>query len=255
MSSMLFVMRLSFVLGWQDVKQAYRRSSIGPFWITGGMAVQIATMGLVFGLIFKIDLRDYLPFLAISIVTWGLVSAALNEGALSFINAESLIRQLPLSPFVHLMRVLWKNLITFSHNFAILPLVFLVVNHPISLCLILFSPGLLLLTVNLFWMSALLAIVSTRYRDVPPILASLVTIAFYVTPVMWLPNLLGDNRVAHALLGFNPLYHLIQIVRLPLLGELPTPENWYLSGLISIIGWGFALVAIRKYKNKIAYWV
>jgi ABC-type polysaccharide/polyol phosphate export permease len=255
MKKFIDILKLSQLLGWQDVKQAYRRSAIGPFWITGGMAVQIATMGFVFGLIFKIHLQDYLPFLASSIVIWGLVSTSLNEGALSFISAESLIRQLPLSPFVHLLRVLWKNLITFAHNFVILPIVFLAVWHPINWTIVLLIPGLVLLAVNLLWFSVVLGVLSTRYRDAPPILASLVTIAFYVTPVMWLPNLIGNNQVAHSLLGFNPLYHLIQIVRLPLLGNVPTPENWYLSTLLAIVGWGLSTVVMRKYKNKIAYWV
>jgi len=233
MKKFIDILKLSQLLGWQDVKQAYRRSAIGPFWITGGMAVQIATMGFVFGLIFKINLQDYLPFLASSIV----------------------IRQLPLSPFVHLLRVLWKNLITFAHNFVILPIVFLAVWHPINWTIVLLIPGLVLLAVNLLWFSVVLGVLSTRYRDAPPILASLVTIAFYVTPVMWLPNLIGNNQVAHSLLGFNPLYHLIQIVRLPLLGNVPTPENWYLSTLLAIVGWGLSTVVMRKYKNKIAYWV
>jgi ABC-type polysaccharide/polyol phosphate export permease len=219
------------------------------------MAVQIATMGIVFGLIFKINLHDYLPFLASSIVIWGLISASLNEGALGFISAESLIRQLPLNPYVHLLRVLWKNLITFAHNFAILPIVFIAVWHPVNFALLLFVPGLALLAINLLWISAILGLLSTRYRDAPPILTSLVTMAFYVTPIMWLPNLIGDSQVAHLLLGLNPLYHLVQIVRLPVLGQFPTPENWSISLVLAIAGWLLATLVMRKYKNRIAYWV
>lgn len=255
MSSMLFVLRLSILLGWQDVKQAYRRSAIGPFWITGGMAVQVATMSLVFGLIFKADLKHYLPFLAISIVLWGFISASLTDGSNSFINADQIIRQLPLSPFVHTLRAFWKSIFTLAHNAIILPIVLVAVLQPIGLQTLLVIPGLILLALNLNWISMILAIASVRFRDLPPIVTSILTIAFYVTPVMWYPELIGNNTVAHFLLGLNPLYHLIQIVRLPLLNQMPTADNWYLSALFACVGWLVAILVVRRYQHKIAYWV
>jgi lipopolysaccharide transport system permease protein len=89
----------------------------------------------------------------------------------------------------------------------------------------------------------------------PPIVNSLITIAFYVTPVMWFPSLIGDNQLAHLLLGLNPFYHLLQIVRLPVLGELPTIENWGLSLLFAGLGWAAALAIFKKFRTQIAYWV
>jgi lipopolysaccharide transport system permease protein len=41
------------MLGWQDVRQRYRRSALGPFWLTISMGVMIGTIGVVFGQIFK----------------------------------------------------------------------------------------------------------------------------------------------------------------------------------------------------------
>jgi len=248
-------LRLGAMLAWQDIRQSYRRSAVGPFWLTIGMAIQIVTMGFVFGLIFKTEIKEYLPFLAASIIIWGLIASTINEGCLSFISAEGMIKQINLPHTVYIVRTVLKNLITSSHNFVILPLVFLAFSKAASFSLTLLIPGIILLTLNLGWVVLLLGMVTSRYRDMQPIVGSLTTVGFFLTPVMWSPDLIGNNELAHLLLGLNPLYHWIQIVRLPILGQWPTLENWVLSLAIAGIGWALTLLVYNKYKNMIAYWV
>lgn len=248
-------LRLAALLGWQDVRQAYRRSVVGPFWITGGMAIQIATMGFVFSLIFKSDLENYLPFLASSIIIWGFMSAVISEGCLSYIAGEAIIKQLKIPLYVHVLRVVWKNIITFGHNLIILPLLFLVIRQAVSWQIVFVIPGLLVLIVNLTWLATLLGSLSSRFRDLPPIITSLLTVAFYLTPVMWYPTLIGNNQLAHLLLGLNPFYHLLQIIRLPLLGGTPTIENWMISISFALFGWLGTNILMRRIQKKIAYWV
>ncbi len=243
------------MLGFQDIKQAYRRSAFGPFWLTIGMAVQIVTMGLVFGIIFKTELPEYLPFLATSIMFWGLISTSINDGCMTFISSEAMIKQLNLHHLQYVLRTVWKNLVAAGHNFLILPLVLLFVFRFPGWPLLSLLPGILLLIVNITWVVWLLGMLSARYRDMPQIIASAMTIAFYVTPVMWYPELIENNALAHLLLGLNPIYHWLQIVRLPIMGEWPTWENWGLALISAGIGWCVTLVAHKKTKNMIAYWV
>lgn len=246
---------MAFVLGWQDIRQAYRRSSLGPYWITIGMAVQITAMGLVFGLIFKSELVDYLPFLATSIIFWGLISASINEGCMTFINSEAMIKQLDIPHFVYVIRTVWRNTLSALHNLVILPILFLIFWKSPSWALLSFLPGFAVLILNLTWVVWLIGMLSARFRDSPPIVGSLVTIAFYVTPVMWYPKLIEDNAIAHLLLGLNPIYHWLQIVRLPILGQFPTWENWGLALLSAGFGWAVTIGAYKKYRHMIAFWV
>jgi ABC-type polysaccharide/polyol phosphate export permease len=246
---------LPLMLGWQDVRQSYRRSVAGPFWLTIGMAVQIVTMGIVFGLIFKTEVAEYLPFLATSIIFWGLISTSINEGCLTFISSEAMIKQLNLPHFHYVLRTIWRNIVSAGHNLVILPLVLLVFWKFPGWTLISVLPGLMILVMNITWVVWLVGMISARFRDMPPIVASIMTIAFYVTPVMWYPKLIENNTLAHLLLGLNPVYHWLQIVRLPILGQWPTWENWGLALLSAGIGWAITLAAYKKYKNMIAYWV
>ena len=219
------------------------------------MAVQIGTMAVVFGLIFKSEMSEYLPFITLSIIFWGFLASVLNEGCQAFIAGEAIIKQVHLPFYVHIVRVVWRNVVVLGHNSVIVPVVLLVVGSPTGFAMFLAVPGLILTALNLTWMGWLLAMVSARYRDMPPIVFSMLTVALYLTPVMWYPRLIGDDVFAHFLLGLNPFYHLLQLVRLPLLNQVPTPENWLIALSMAGLGWLLVLAAMKKYRSKIAYWV
>ena len=249
------VFRIGFTLGWQDIKQSYRRSALGQIWITIGMAVMIAALGFVFGLIFGAPMEVFLPYLASGIIMWGLLSGIINDGTQAFIQAEGMIKQIPLSKLTHLVRVVWRNVLTTAHNIVIFPLVLLAVGAPISWTLILWPFGVFIAILGVSGLALFLAILATRFRDLPPIVSSLVTIGFYVSPVIWMPSSLGDKDLAHLVLGLNPFYHLLQISRLPLLGQVPTWQNWVIALVVAIVLWTVALATYNKLKNRIAYWV
>lgn len=245
---------IGLMLGWQDLRQAYRRSKLGQFWITAGMMLQIATIGVVFGLIFKVTLQEYLPFVSTGVILWGLISSSLNEGSMTFIASEALIKQLRLPPITHIVRVMWKNILNFAHNLIILPIVFLIMGKTINAAILLFVPGFLIVTVNLGWMVFLLATISSRFRDVPPIITAVTLMLFYVTPVMWYPSSLSP-QIAHLMLGLNPFYHFYQLLRQPVMGQVPTFENYAISIGFCIGGVLLALFVNSKTSKKIAFWV
>ncbi|OZI32039.1 ABC transporter permease [Bordetella genomosp. 10] len=248
--------RLSLVtiLGWQDVRQRYRRSALGPFWLTISMGVMIGTIGIVFGQIFKSPMHEFLPFVAAGIILWGFVSSCVTEGCTGFISAEGIIKQLPIPLFVHILRMLWRNIIILGHNIVILPLIFLVVAKPVGWIALLTLPGFLLVTVNVAWVALILAVLCARYRDLPQIVASVLQVVFYLTPIMWMPSHL-PARAALFLLNLNPCYHLLQVVRAPLLGEAPSSLNWIVAVLMAVGGWAIALAVYGRYKRRIAYWL
>jgi ABC-type polysaccharide/polyol phosphate export permease len=242
------------MLGWQDVRQRYRRSALGPFWLTISMGVMIGSIGLVFGRIFGTPMSEFLPFLATGLIVWTFISSSVNEGSSAFVSAEGIIKQLPLPLFLHVLRMLWRNVIIAAHNVIIVPLVFLAVGKAPSLIIFLSIPGFLLLSVNLAWMALTVAILCTRYRDLPQIIASVLQVLFYLTPIMWMPSLM-PARASGLLLNYNPLFHLIEIVRAPIIGQEPSLLNWMVAAVMAIIGWAIALIFYGRYRHRIAYWL
>lgn len=245
---------LALMLGWQDIRQRYRRSKLGPFWLTISMGVMISMIGIVFGQVLSSPMKEYLPFLATGIILWTCFSTSVMEGSTAFIDAQGMIRQLDLPLSLYPIRVLWRNVVICGHNIIILPLVFVVVGRGITWDILWLIPGFILFLWNMFWVSLLLGTFCTRFRDMPQIVNSLMQVFFYVTPIIWMPNSLNP-RSANLLVEPNPVYHLLQIVRSPILGEAPTVMNWIISITVALLGTFFALWFFGKYKKRIAYWL
>ena len=253
-SAALLKYHLIFILGWQDVATRYRRSRVGAFWLTISMAILIAVLGFVFGTLFKQPMNEFLPYLATGLVIWGFMSSVINESCTGFISAGGIILQVRLPLFTHVMRILWRNIIIMGHNILILPILFLIFMKPVSLEALLAVPGFALLIANVGWMMLILAVLCTRYRDITQMVANFIQVMFYVTPIIWSVDLLPQQMGA-MMLDFNPLYHLISVVRTPLLGEFPTLLNWMVSISMMIVGWIVALVFFGHYRKRVSYWL
>ena len=245
---------LALMLGWQDIRQRYRRSKLGPFWLTISMGVMIGMIGIVFGQVLSSPMQEYLPFLASGIILWTCFCTSALEGSTSFIDAQGMIRQLDIPLSLYPVRVIWRNIVICGHNIIILPFVFLAVGKGISWEIIWLVPGFIVFVWNIFWVALLLGTFCTRFRDMPQIVNSLIQVFFYVTPIIWMPNALNP-RSANLLVEPNPVYHMLQLVRAPLLGSCPTVLNWVVSISIAVTGSVIALCFFGKYKKRIAYWL
>ena len=245
---------LALYLAKADIRQRYRRSSLGPFWITISTAVMVTCIGLIFGGLFRSPMSEFLPFLASGLIIWTFISSCLTEGTSVFVSAEPVIKQLSLPLFTHILRMVARNLYIFAHNIVIFPIVLLCVQRGIGINVVFFIPGLFLLTVNLLWMSLTLGLICTRFRDMTQIVISGLQLFFYVTPVIWMPSLL-PARTSVMILEPNPMYHLMEIVRAPLMNQAPSLSNWLFSFLFAVLGWSFSILFFNKYRSRIAYWL
>ena len=243
--------RLWGMLGWQDVRQRYRRSTLGPFWLTISMGALVGGLGVLYAGLFRMDVADYLPFVAAGLIIWGLLSGLITEGCAAFIGAEGIIKQVNLPLSVHVYRVVWRNLIVFAHNVAIYVAAAVIFSIQPGWTGLLVLPGLALLCLNGVWMGLLFGLVSARFRDVPQIVASVVQVAFFLTPIIWKPELLPDRAFV---LDLNPFFHLVELVRAPSLGQAPGLVSWFAAAGITLGGWLVTLLMYRRYRWRIAYW-
>ena len=182
------------LLGWQDIRRRYRRSILGPFWLTISMGILVAALGALYGTLLNVEIAVYVPFLALGFVIWTLISAVITEGCTAFISAESIVKQTNLPLSVHVYRMVWRNFLILCHNAAIFVVVAVVFAIWPGWTGLLALPGLVFLCLNAIWVGLLLGIVSARFRDVPPIVASVVRILFFVTPIIWMPELMPAPR-------------------------------------------------------------
>ncbi len=240
------------MLGWQEIRQRYRRSTLGPFWLTISTAVLVAGMGPLYSRLFGQELSVFFPYLAIGFVVWQLMSSIANESTQVFIAAEPFIKQIRLPFTVHVLRMLWRNAIIFAHNAVILVIVMAFFLTTWQWSILLATVGLLAILVNGVWIAILLGALCARFRDIPQIVSSLVQIAFFLTPVLWKAETLGRHRWAAEI---NPLFHFIELVRAPLLGSLPATSSWIVVGAITVAGFLVMIPFFSRFRGRIAYWV
>ena len=246
-------------LGWQDIKQRYRRSFLGPIWITISMGVTALAMGLLYSQLFQQEIADFLPSLTVGLIVWGLISGCILEGADVFVANEGLMKQLPAPLSVHVYRMVWRQVLLFAHNLIIYFVLLVIFPKPLHWTVIAAFPALALLALNGVWIGIVAGIMSTRFRDISPILGSIVQLLFFLTPIVWSEKILLKNGGAQAeranLAQINPLYHYLDIIRAPMLGEDQQAYHWYIVLAITVAGWALALFFLRNYRARVAYWV
>lgn len=245
---------MSILLAWQDISHRYKRSKIGAFWITINTACYIASLGLIFGTLFRFKLDEYLPNICAGVLTWNFISFSISESCNALTNYDYLILQVRIPFFTYIMRSMIRNSIIFLHNIIIFPIVCIITGYKMDWSLFYILLTFPLLVMNLSWISLVLAIVCARFRDIHQIIVNFLQIVFYATPIIWTIKILPAN-VSPYLVTLNPFYNFIELLRHPLLGESPTQLEWIFTTLSGIVGWVIALLLLGKYKNRIAYWM
>ncbi|MBY6687699.1 ABC transporter permease [Rhodococcus sp. BP-149] len=246
-------------LGWQDIKQRYRRSVIGPFWITIATGVQAVAMGLLYSVLLDIDLKSFLPHVTVGLIIWNLISASILEGADVFVANEGLIKQLPSALSVHIYRLVWRQVLLLGHNMLIYLIMLAVFRPDLHWTIVMAIPAFGLIVVNMVWVSLLFGIIATRYRDLAPILGSVVTLLFFMTPIVWttanLQKMGGAAADRARLVEINPLFHYLDILRAPLIGEDQQAYHWYIVLAFTVVGLAVTMVAMRTFRARVPYWV
>lgn len=239
-------------MAWQDILQRYRGSALGPFWLTISMTIMIVTLGFLYSKLFQMRLEEYIPYLCLGLIAWGLISSILSDGCNAFIHAETIIKQVKIPLSVHVYRVIYRNLVIAAHNLVVYVLVLIYFKIPLSWNILLVIPGLVLLILTSAWWTLLTGMICARFRDVPQIIANLVQVVFFISPIMWKPELLGDRLWVARL---NPAYSFIELIRQPLLGSAPDALIWTMAIGVTVAGWIITFLFFSRFRARIAYWV
>jgi lipopolysaccharide transport system permease protein len=244
--------RLAWSLGWLDIRLRYRGSILGPFWLTISTGVMVGSLGFLYSALFHMSLRDYLPYLALSQVLWGFLATLVGESCSAFTESEPVIRSVRIPFFLFAMRILVRNVLVLAHNICVIVVVFLALRIWPGATALLAIPALPIWVIDALALSLLLGGICARFRDIMPIVNSVMQIAFFLSPVIWKPEQLGVHAVW---LPLNPFFDMLDIVRAPLLGQ-PAPLLVWVGALgYSTILCGMAWAFFLRARGRIAFWI
>jgi lipopolysaccharide transport system permease protein len=241
------------LLAWYDIRQRYRRSVLGPFWVTISTGIMIGTMGLLWSVLFKSDVQSYLPFFAVGSIVWTFYSTQINEACMGFTQFESTIKQIRFPMGVYLLRILMRNLIILAHNCVIIVVVIGILGPVPTWHMLLAIPGLFLGSLAMLGISMIVSVFCTRFRDMPMIIQNATVVLFYVTPIIWRPKSLGAEHQWVA--EYNPFAHLVEIVRAPIINGYFPIHSWYWSLATTFVFLVIGIALQARFRDRIAYWL
>ena len=243
----------SFQWAWLDTVCQYRRSKIGPLWETINLVVMLGGLTLVSSAIFNSNLRDLIGYIAIGIIMWTAIASLISEGTMTFVRNVGFVHSSTLDIDLYIGRTVFKVMITFAHHLIIFVIAVAIGLIPVQWTSLLAIPGVLLLFINGFWVVTAFAFICARYRDIDPIVRNLLQLAFFVTPVFWNYQNIASNR--RFIVDYNVLFYFIEIVRNPLLGQIP-PLSHYLTVLgVTVVGYAMAWLIYSRMRPRLAYFV
>ncbi|TAJ72181.1 MAG: ABC transporter permease [Phenylobacterium sp.] len=243
---------LAWSLAWHDVASRYRGSVLGPFWITLSMGLMVLGIGFLYASLFDLPLNEFLPYVALGIVFFGVMTGTINEGCETFVLASGMLSQTSLPMLTFLWRTVFRNLINLAHHLVIVVAMLTFYGYWQTANLPLALVGVLLMLLNASWLALLAAIASARYRDIPQIVVSVMQFAIFMTPVFWMPSRFGKHQV---FLDLNPFYHLLQAVRAPLLGQSVQAHSYVVLVAMALLGWLVTFMIFARTRRRLVHYL
>jgi ABC-type polysaccharide/polyol phosphate export permease len=238
---------------WLDTVCQYRRSKIGPLWETVNVLVMTLGITVVSSTVIGGTVTDLIGYIGLGIIIWSAITSLVTEGAATFVKNREYILASNLSIDYYIGRTIFRTLITFCHHSALyfIGAAFGLVHlNPVGLLAI---PGVILLFINGYWVVTLLAMLCARFRDLDLIVRNLLQLAFFVTPVFWDYHQVARNRAF--IVDYNVLFYFVEIVRAPLLGEVPAVTHYAVVLTTTAIGFALAYLAYRRMRRRLAFFV
>lgn len=240
-------------LGVQDLRLRFRRSVLGVSWILVQLVVTILALGLVYGSLLGQDLRTFLPFLTAGLVIWGFLTASILEGSQAFVASEGYIKQIGLPIHVYVLRTFVSVSVSSAISLAAYVVVAVVYGVRVGWGMLWSIPGILLLGAAALFLMEIFACLNVRFRDAAHLAGASLQVLFFVTPVIWPPELLR-GRPAAWVIDINPVYHLLEVVRQPLLFSEPAAGVHYaIAALLTLVLAVLAGAVVAAYSRRVVY--
>ena len=240
------------VLAENEIKQKYRRTFLGPNWMTLTAILQIIAIGPLYASLFGRSIDEYILYISIGIITWNFIVSTTTEYATLIIQSESTIMHGDFDIFTFSIKTIYKNVLIFAHALPVIIFVTLYYNPGIQ-SFIFMMFGLCLVSMHLFVIGIITSILSTRYRDIPIIIQNIMMLLFFLTPIIWEARSLGGSD--SMFIKVNAFFHMVELIRYPLInGSIPWLSVKY-TVIFIMVEIPIVILIMKNCRLKIANWL
>jgi ABC-type polysaccharide/polyol phosphate export permease len=245
--------RIWWRLGVQDLRLRFRRSVLGVGWLLVQLVVTMLAVGVVYGALLGQDLRTFLPYLTIGLVVWSFLTASIVEGGQALVGSEGYIKQIGLPIHVYILRCFVSASVSATISLVAYAIVAVVYRVPVQWGVLWVIPGLALLALVGLFLMAIFAHLNARFRDTAHLAGVAMQVLFYITPVLWPAEMLRTRQLGW-IVDVNPLYHILEVIRQPLLSSRPASVENYAVGLLAAACLSaVASAVVAHYSRRVVY--
>ncbi len=237
-----------------ELKSRFQGAFIGTFWIVLTLMIKVGMLSLIYSMVLEKDIKDYVLFLALGLLTWNFISAVIVTSGNIFRKAANFLQQMDLPHSIFVYQNIYREIVSLlMYQLFAIPLVIIIKGWDFVGLIWLWSfLGYLIIILNAFFVSMWLGWLSVRFRDVQSLLTSLVMIIFLVTPILWPPP---EQFAGSLYFQLNPFYHLLELIRSPILQGVVPVTSWYVSlGLLSF-NVLICVMFYRRVKHRLVLWL
>lgn len=241
---------------WLEIATKYRRSRLGILWMMIPAALYVWGMGWFFSGLRAGAIGPYIAHMGVGFLMFRLVMMVVSESASVAVSQRAFILdgRTRMTDFV--LRVVAKAFFYLLMSIpVVLPALFMHVDGGGWPSLVLPVAGLLLVVLNCIWMAALVAIAGARFPDIHEFTTSLYILGFVFTPILWHAADAPAGTFRGVVMRLNPIYHMIEVVRAPLLANTDDRLSWVVVASMAVAGWGLAAILYRRYVRMVPLWV
>ena len=242
----------STFLAWGDLKARYSRSVIGPLWLVAGFAIFAIGLAIIWSKIFSEEINKIFPFFSVGLTIWMLISGIISQASTHYTENRNTILNINISEKKLTTLMMSGHVITFLHYYIFIIPLLIFFKVELNIHSLLSFLGFILVILNLYWISILLGYLGAKYRDIPPLINALLQPLFFITPIIFKPNMLGEF---YWIINVNPFTHYINIVREPILGLEVNIPSWKFSLLSAIIGITFINLFSKINRKNLPFWI
>ena len=238
----------------EEMKNRYRRTVLGPWWLTIQMGIFVTGISLVFGSVLNEPIKEFLPYLALGYMSFLLLSGIVRASAGVFLRGSATLKSTrqPLSGLV--LRDITIEFIQFGHNLLLYVPLLIAGLVPLSPKMLIALPIIALIAVNGLFCGLWLGMAVARFRDLEPLINAILGVAIFFSPVLFQ---LGDvsSGIRSYVLSWNPFTFLISAFRAPLL-DAPLTTSYYVgSAIVTLVNVVLGLIVFTRMRSRLPYWV
>ncbi|WP_430397188.1 ABC transporter permease [Ferrovibrio sp.] len=253
-TGLLASLRFALFMAGLDIAASFRRTGLGTLWVTVGMVLVVGALGLFFGTVLQQLVPPYavyVPFLATGMIAWSLIAGMLHATANQTWQFMAQLRHTALPLPATVLRLMLRQLLILVQNLVVALIAQWLLLNTVTVQPLELLGGIVLLAANLGWMALAIGLLCARFRDLPQLVAWMLHLAFFLTPILWPAYFLGHYTW---LADINPFHHLVELVRLPLLGQAIPLANWGGSVLLLLFGSLFTRLLYTRLSWRLPYW-